>query len=103
MKIKKGDEVMVMAGKDRGRRGKVARVFPKEGLVLVAGINLYKKHKKSQGGGSGEIVEMPRPLDVAKVAVWCGSCNKPARVGYLVSSEGRKERICRKCNGILKS
>jgi len=101
MKIKKGDEIKVLSGKDRGRRGKVERVFPKLGKILVPGLNIYKRHKKSRTKGGGEIVEVSRPIDVNKVAVWCGSCNKSVRVMYVEHEGGRRERICKKCKGVL--
>lgn len=97
MKLKKGDTIIVTAGRDRGRRGKVEKVFPKEGKVLVPGINMYKRHlKRRDEKHPGGIVDLPRPLDVAQVALLCSSCGKPTRVGYIVA-KGEKVRVCRKC------
>ena len=97
MKIHKGDTVQVMTGKDRGRQGKVEKVFVKEGEVLILGINQYKKHRKPQGEGRpGEIVTLDRPMDASKLAVVCPKCKLPTRVGYRIL-DGKKTRICRKC------
>ena len=99
MKIKKGDKVTILIGKDKGKTGTVDRVSGKNGKVLVGGLNLYKKHVKPQGGEkkrTGGIVDVSRPLLVSKVALVCPKCSKPTRVGYsLVGKE--KIRICKKC------
>lgn len=102
MKIKKGDQVLIISGKDRGRTGKVLRAFPKKGKVLVEGINLHKKHiRPKREGEKGETVEIPFPLDVSNVKLICPKCKKATRVGYklekLESGKKRKVRICKKC------
>ena len=95
MKIKKGDLVKVTAGKDRGREGKVERVWADK--ILVPGVNQYKKHVKPQGEGRpGEIVALPRPLPVGNVALVCPKCKQQTRVGYKFIND-KKVRICRKC------
>ena len=100
-KIKKGDSVQMLKGKDRGKTGKVAHVFPKEQKVIVEGLNLVKKHvRPKRQGEKGEIVNMPRKVAVANVGVMCGRCGKPARVGFLIE-KGAKTRICRRCKGTL--
>lgn len=97
MKIQKGDTVIVTIGKDKGKKGKIERVFPKENRVLVAGVNISKRHMKKRDEKSpGGIIDIPKPLLVGKVAIICPSCGKPTRVGYLVT-KGEKIRICRKC------
>lgn len=97
MKFKKGDTVIVTIGKDKGKRGKVERVYPGLGSVLVGGVNLVKRHvKKRDEKNPGGIIDMGRPLLIGKVALVCPSCGKPTRVGYVVAG-GDKERICRKC------
>ncbi len=97
MKIRKGDTVIVTIGKDKGKKGKVEKVFPKEQEVLVAGVNVYKKHmKKRDEKNLGGIIDIPKPLGVGKLAVVCPSCGQPTRVGYVVTKE-EKIRICRKC------
>jgi len=100
MKIRKGDKVQVLAGKDRGRQGQVERVWPSEELVLVPGLNMYKKHVKKQGERAGEIVQKPRPFTAGKVAVVCPKCKQPTRIGYQVIS-GKKVRVCRKCDATI--
>lgn len=105
MKIKKGDNVLVIAGKDRGRRGKVIEVLPKEGRVVIEGINLRKKHvRPRRSGEKGQIVSMPGPLHISNVKLLCPNCGKPTRVGFEVvkaNKEGlrkkEKYRVCKKC------
>jgi large subunit ribosomal protein L24 len=96
MKIKIGDTVKVVIGKDKGREAKVEKTFPKESLVLLPGINIYKKHFKGSQGQKGGIYDIPRPLNIAKVALICPNCKKITRVGYRVM-EKEKVRVCRKC------
>lgn len=96
MKIKKGDTVVMLAGKDRGREAKVEKVLVKENRLLLPGLNQYKKHRKPMQGQPGEIVTLSRPVTVAKVALVCPKCKKPTRVGYEVTGD-KKLRICRKC------
>jgi len=98
MKIKENDQVIIISGKYRGKRGKVLVASPKEGKVLVEGINLRKKHQKpKRSGEKGQIVEKPAPIYVSNVKLICGKCGKPARVGYKII-EKKKYRICKKCN-----
>ena len=97
IKIKKGDTVKVLTGKDRGKTGRVEKICPKKERVLVSGVNIYKKHMKSQGEGKpGGIIDVPRPLDSSKVALLCSKCKQPTRVGYRIAPGGKK-RICKKC------
>lgn len=96
LKFKKGDSVKITSGKDEGRDGKIERVFPKEGKVLIPGINVYKKHLKGSQGQKGGIYDIPKPIWFAKFALICPKCKKVTRVGFkLVGDE--KLRICRKC------
>lgn len=97
MKLKKGDTVIVTTGKDKGKKGKIERVFPKEGTVLVGGVNIVKRHRKKRDEKrpSG-IVQIVKPVDMSKLALLCPKCNQPTRVGYRVA-KAEKERICRKC------
>lgn len=101
MKIKKGDTVLVISGKYRGKTGKVLKAFPKEGKVLVEGVNIVKKHvKPKRVGEKGQIVQIPKPIDVSNVKLICPSCKKATRVGYKIfEKEGEKEkvRVCKKC------
>jgi large subunit ribosomal protein L24 len=106
MRIKKGDQIEVMTGKpeNKGKRGEVIRVFPKEGRVVVQGINLRTKHQRqvqSQGKTVNPgIVKLEGPIDVSNVMVVCKKCNKPTRVG--ISRDGGKAiRVCKKCGGLI--
>lgn len=102
MKIKKNDKVKVMAGKDKGREGVVKKVFLKENKVLVSGINMYKKHKKSRGDkDKSGIIDITKPLPTANVSLICPKCGKTTRVGYLVDKTGSKSRICKKCKEVI--
>lgn len=97
LKIKKGDKVMVAYGKDKGKTGLVERVFPKTLQVLVAGVNVVKKHvKTSKKYPSGGVVEVNMPLANSKVAVVCPNCGKPSRVGFEIKGK-EKNRVCKKC------
>lgn len=97
MKIRLGDKIKVTAGKDKGRDGKVTRVYPNQKKILVEGVNLYKRHiKKSDQAPQGGILDVPRPLDVAKVSLVCPKCGKLTRVGYS-NEKGKKLRVCKKC------
>lgn len=101
MKLKKGDQVVVIAGKDRGAKRKIEKIFPRLGKVLIPGVNVYKKHVKPQSEGKpGGIVDITKPLPVANVALICPKCGQRTRVGFKVSKEG-KRRICRKCQAVI--
>jgi len=98
MKIRKGDTILVISGKDRGRKGKILRAFPKERKVLVEGINLAKKHQRPRRQGEkGQIVQLPKAIDVSNVKLICSKCDKPTRVGYKLTQEREKHRRCKKC------
>jgi len=98
MKIKKGDQVLIISGKDKGRKGKVIEALPSQGRILVEGINLKKKHvKPKKQGEKGQIVELPGPLQSSNVKIICPKCSKPVRVGYKMEGKN-KFRICKKCN-----
>ena len=99
MKIKKGDTVLIIKGKDRGKKAKVLKGFPKESRILVDGVNIKKIHKRPRKEGEkGQVVEVPAPFPQSKVKLICPKCNKPARAGYKVN-EGKKMRVCKKCHG----
>lgn len=101
MKIKKGDKVKVVKGKDRGKDGEVARVWPKTGKILVNGLNLYKRHIKPRGEGQkGEIKELSRPFPGANVQLICPKCKLITRVGYQIEKK-EKKRLCKKCKQLL--
>ena len=97
MKIKKGDRVVVLQGKDRGKEGTVMRAIPSKGKVIVEGINIAKKHQKpTRVTMQGGIIDKDMPLDVSNVALVCPK-DGATRVGYKISDSGAKSRICRKC------
>lgn len=98
MKIHKGDQVLIISGKYRGKKGKVLKAFPKERKIIVEGINLRKKHRKAQKTGEkGQTVEIPGPLDVSGVKIICPKCKKATRIGYKIVKE-KKYRLCKKCS-----
>jgi large subunit ribosomal protein L24 len=101
-KIKKGDRVEVITGKDLGERGEVITVMPKANRVIVSGVNLGKKHEKARQVGNrqipAQILEFNAPLHISNVMLVCPSCDKPVRVGFRVKDDGHKVRVCRKCN-----
>ena len=97
MKIKKGDQIIIIAGKDRLKKGKVLQAFPGKGKVLVEGLNLKKKHRKPRKSGEkGEMIQLPSPIDISNVKLICPKCSQAARVGYKLVEE-KKFRICKKC------
>lgn len=97
MKLRKGDNVLVISGKDKNRKGKILEVFPGGGKIVVEGMNLRKKHRKPKGQGQkGEVIEVTAPLDVSNVKVLCTKCTKPVRIGYKKTAD-KKYRICKKC------
>ncbi|MEK7285228.1 MAG: 50S ribosomal protein L24 [Chloroflexota bacterium] len=98
MRIRSGDEVEVIAGKDRGKRGNVQEVMPSEQKVVVAGVNIAKRHTKPnpQRNVKGGIVEQPMAMDVSKVMLVCPHCGRPTRVAHR-SDDGDKERVCKRC------
>ena len=101
MKIKKGDRVQVLAGKDRGKQGTVMRAYPSSGKVIVEGVNVAKKHQKpTRMTMQGGIIDKDMPLDVSNVALICPK-DGATRVGYKISDTGAKSRVCRKCGQVL--
>lgn len=96
LKFKVGDTLKITAGKDKGREGKIEKIFSKKGQVLVQGLNIYKKHVKGSQGQKGGIYEVPRPLSFNKVALVCPKCKKATRVGFRMV-EKDKVRVCQKC------
>lgn len=101
MKIRKGDRVQVLSGKDRGKTGEVTRVLPKANKVLVAGVNIAKRHTRAQGATmQGGIIDKDMPLPAANVALIC-SKDGPTRVRYEFDGAGEKRRVCAKCGADL--
>jgi large subunit ribosomal protein L24 len=106
LKIKKGDNVQIIAGKDSGKRGSVLRVLPNEGRVVVDKLNMVKRHTKPRpaprSSGSqqvipGGVIEREAPLNISNVQLICPSCGRPSRVGYRENADGNKVRVCRNC------
>ncbi|MGH2499663.1 MAG: 50S ribosomal protein L24 [Candidatus Limnocylindria bacterium] len=97
-RIRKGDEVVVIAGKDRGKRGSVQEVRPEDRSVVVAGVNIVKRHTKPNPARQikGGIVEQPAALAIGKVMLVCPHCGKPTRIGHRID-EDSKDRFCRRC------
>lgn len=97
MKIKKGDNIIITTGKDKGKKGKVFQSFPKKNKISVEGLNLRKKHvKPKREGEKGQIIEFPAAMNVSNVKLVCPKCGKGVRVGYKITGE-KKVRICKKC------
>ncbi|MCX6736861.1 MAG: 50S ribosomal protein L24 [Candidatus Parcubacteria bacterium] len=97
MKIKKGDNVIIIKGKDRNKTGKVLQVFIEKNRIIVEGINLFKKHQKPKKEGSkGEVVNVPRSLNVSNAMIFCKNCNSPARISFKIEGD-TKYRVCQKC------
>ncbi len=101
MNVRKNDTVMVISGKDKGKKGKVRRAFPREGQVMVEGINMVKKHTRSRAmTRQAGIIEREAPLHVSKVMLVCSKCNRPSRVGFRFLEE-RKVRLCSSCHEVI--
>jgi large subunit ribosomal protein L24 len=102
MKIRKDDSVLVIAGKDKGKKGKVRFVYPKEHRVLVEGVNMIKTHSKAgaQVKQAG-LIEREAMIDLSDVMLLCNRCNHPVRVGFKILDDNRKVRICRSCGEVI--
>jgi len=97
MKLKKGDTVLIISGKDKGKTAKILKSLPKEGKILVEGVYIKQKHvRPKREGEKGQIVAVPSPLNVSNAKFVCPKCGKAARLGYKVEN-GKKVRICKKC------
>jgi len=100
--VKKNDMVMIIAGKEKGKSGKVTRIFPDKGRLTVEGLNVVKRHTRpSRANQEGGIVEKEAALDASNVQLLCGACRKPTRTGIRVLEDGSKVRYCKKCNEIV--
>ncbi len=102
MNIRKNDSVMVIAGRERGKTGKVLRVIPERGVAFIERINLVKRHSKPRGQKQpGGILEKEAPIQASNLMVMCDKCNAPVRVGRKVLADGTKVRVCRRCGDPL--
>jgi large subunit ribosomal protein L24 len=101
--IRKNDTVVVTTGKDRGKRGRVLKVVADKNRLVVEGVNFIKRHTKAnpQRNIKGGLVEREAPLHASNVQLVCPECGKPARLGRRILEDGRKVRICRKCEGVV--
>jgi len=100
-KLKKGDTVKVISGKEKGKTGKIQTVLVDKGRVVVEKVNLIKKHQKPDGKGKGGIVEKEGPIHISNVMYLCSKCGVGVRVKYKMLEDGKKVRVCAKCQEIL--
>lgn len=100
-KLKKGDTVAVIAGKDRGKRGKIIQVFKSRERVLVEKVNVVKRHLRQGPQGGGGIIEKEAPVHISDVSYLCKKCDAPVRIAMKILDDGKKVRACRKCGEIL--
>ena len=97
--IKKNDEVIVISGNEKGKKGKVLSVDHENGRVIVEGVNMATKHKKPRRQGeTGGIIQQEAALNMSNVMLVCKKCGKPTRIGYTILADGKKVRVCKKCN-----
>lgn len=101
MRLRQGDKVMVITGKDAGKESRIGRVLPKSNKVIVEGVNTAKRHTKPRGQTmQGGIIDKDLPIDVSNLMIVCPDCG-PTRIGHRFDDQGHKHRICRKCGGDL--
>lgn len=102
MKIRKNDTVMVIAGKDKGKTGKVRFAYPKKERIMVEGINFIKRHIRARGRvRQAGIIQLEAPIPVSNVMLLCSRCNRPTRVGFHFLEDGRKVRVCNRCSEVI--
>lgn len=102
MKIRKNDMVLVITGKDKGKKGKVRVAHPKDDRVVVEGVNFIKKHARAQKSArQAGIIEMEAPLHISNVLLLCSKCNHPTRIGFTKLQDGKKVRFCRSCREVI--
>ena len=100
-RLKKGDTVMVIAGKEKGKTGKILKVINKKDRVVVEKLNFVKKHQRPDAQGKGGIVEKEGSVHISNVMLMCNKCDTGVRVGYKSLEDGKTVRVCKKCNEIL--
>jgi len=102
MKIRKNDNVLVIAGKDKGKKGKVRFAYPDDERLLVEGVNFIKKHSRARGQvKQAGIIDLEAPVHVSNVRLLCSKCNRPTRIGFAFLEDGKKVRICRSCREVV--
>lgn len=100
--VKKNDMVMVIAGKEKGKSGKIVRTLPDKGRVVVESLNMVKRHSRpTRTNAQGGIIEKEAPMNASNVLLLCGACNRPTRTGMRILEDGSKARFCKKCNEIV--
>ena len=99
-KFKKGDEIIITSGRDKGKKSKIDKVLASENKIIASGINVYKRHKKVSQNKAAGIYEITRPIDVAKIAIICPKCSKPTKIGFKIDGK-TKQRVCKKCKGSI--
>lgn len=100
MKIKKGDQIKIISGNDKGKKAKVIAVFPASGKIIAEGVNLKKKHARpKKQGQKGEIIKVPAAFSVSRAMIVCPKCSKATRAGYKINNSYQKVRVCKKCSG----
>lgn len=98
MNIRKDDTVVVITGKDKGKEGKVLQAMPKEGKILISGVNMVTKHKKPRGQSDpGGIIHQEAPIDASNAMLVCSKCGKATRIAHKLLDDGSKVRVCKKC------
>lgn len=102
MKIHKNDNVLVIAGKDRGKKGKVRYAYPRKDRVLIGGVNFIKRHSRARSATrQAGIVEREAPIHVSNVMLICNKCDSPTRIGFRFLEDGKKARVCRSCHEVV--
>ena len=102
MRIKKGDKVQIIVGKDKGKKGKVMQILPTKNKLVVEGMNIIIKHSRPRKQNeSGQRIQFPSPIDISNVVLVCPKCSKRARIGYKILENKKKVRICRKCREVI--
>jgi large subunit ribosomal protein L24 len=102
MKIRKEDTVLVIVGKDKGKKGKVRQIMPKDNVLIIEGVNIIKRHMKPRGQArQAGIIEREAPLQISNVMLVCPKCSKPVRIQSKIIDDGKRVRICGKCNEVI--
>ncbi|HEY40399.1 MAG TPA: 50S ribosomal protein L24 [Dehalococcoidia bacterium] len=102
MNIKKNDNVLIVAGKDKGKKGRVRFVYPKKNRILVEGVNFIKMHSRARAQvRQAGIIEREAPIHISNAMLVCSRCNQPVRVGFRRLDDGRRVRICRSCSEVI--
>ena len=102
MKVRRNDTVIIIAGKDKGKKGKVRRAIPEEHRVIVEGLNMIKRHSRAKRAArQAGIIELEAPTHISNIMLLCEKCGKPTRVGFRFLTDGKKMRICKSCQEVI--